>query len=180
MPKILFIGDSLIAYYDWQGHFPAFSCVNLGLPGETVAGCRGQVPDILRRHPNADLIVLMIGTNNLVMSQFGFLVEYEQLLADLHGGYPQAIIAVCSLLPFELPWLAPSAIERLNDLLKELANKDWGVYLDICESFQAGESRSCFVEDGVHLSEEGYRRWSAVLADRLNTLPLVSLNNLQG
>jgi lysophospholipase L1-like esterase len=169
--KILFIGDSLIAYCDWQNHFPGFSCVNLGLPGETVAGCRGQVPQVVDRHPKADLIVLMIGTNNLVMSQFDFLAEYSQLVADLHGSYPEATIAICSLLPLELPWLAPSAVERLNDPLKELANQDWGVYLDICESFKARETSSCFVEDGVHLSAEGYRRWLAVLADWLNTLP---------
>lgn len=171
MKKILFIGDSLIAYCDWQGHFPGFSCVNLGVPGETVAGCRSQVPQILSRQPQADVVVLMIGTNNLVMSEFGFLGEYEALLADLHGGYPQASIAVCSLLPLDLPWLASGAVERLNDLLKELAKQDWGVYLDICESFNVGETSSCFVEDGVHLSNEGYRRWSAILADWLLTTP---------
>ncbi|MBU0680549.1 MAG: hypothetical protein KKD73_03915 [Proteobacteria bacterium] len=169
--KILFVGDSLIAYYDWQRSFPGYSCVNLGVPGETVAGCRGQVPEILRRHPQTDLVVAMIGTNNLVMADFGFLREYEGLLADLHDGYPQATIAVCSLLPLELPWLAPGAVERLNDLLKELANQDWGVYLDICHSFKDGETRSCFLEDRVHLSAEGYRRWAAVLANWLRKQP---------
>lgn len=170
MEKVLFVGDSLIAYYDWQQDFPALSCVNLGVPGETVAGCRSQVPQIVVRHPRADLVVVMIGTNNLVMSEFGFLADYEALLAGLHDGYPQASIVVCSLLPLQLHWLAPGAAERLNDLLKELANQDWGVYLDICASFHAGETASCFSEDGVHLSDEGYRRWSAVLAECLNTL----------
>lgn len=171
MRKILFVGDSLIAYCDWQHHFPGLSCVNLGLPGETVAGCCHQVPQILSRHPQADLVVLMIGTNNLVMSDFAFLADYERLLADLHAGYPEATIVVCSLLPLALAWLAPGAVERLNDLLKELANQDWCVYLDICESFTAGDTSSCFVEDGIHVSAEGYRRWSALLADWLKTLP---------
>lgn len=130
--NILFAGDSLIAYHDWQRDFPGYACVNVGVPGATVAGCRGQVPEILRHHPQADLVVVMIGTDNLVIAGFGFLSEYEELLADLHGSYPQATIAVCSLLPRALPWLAPGVVERLNDLLKELANQDWGVYLDIC------------------------------------------------
>ncbi|MEN8256873.1 MAG: GDSL-type esterase/lipase family protein [Thermodesulfobacteriota bacterium] len=171
MQNILFVGDSLIAYFDWQQRFPEFNCVNLGVPGETVAGCRGQVAQIVGRYPQADFVVVMIGTNNLVMSEFGFLAEYEQLVADLHANYPGATIALCSLLPLQLPWLAPGAVERLNDLLKELAKQDWGVYLDICESFQDEDPVSCFVEDGVHLSNEGYRRWSAVLADWLETLP---------
>ena len=171
MENILFIGDSLIAYYDWQQRFPGFNCLNLGVPGETVAGCRAQVPQIFSRYPHADLVVVMIGTNNLVMSEFGFLAEYEQLLGELHKNYPEASIVVCSLLPLQLPWLAPGAVERLNDLLKELAKQDWGVYLDICESFQAEEPVACFVEDGVHLSDEGYRRWSAVLEHWLAPLP---------
>ncbi len=169
MEDILFIGDSLIAYYDWQQRFPEFSCVNLGVPGETVAGCRSQIPRIYERYPQVDIVVVMIGTNNLVMSEFGFLGEYEQLLAELHNSYPKAIIVLCSLLPLQLTWLAPSAVERLNDLLKELAKQDWGVYLDICESFQSEDPAACFGDDGVHLSDEGYRRWSAVLADWLNS-----------
>jgi lysophospholipase L1-like esterase len=169
--KILFVGDSLIAYFDWQECFPDYSCVNLGVPGQTVAGCQGQVAQIIERHPRTDIVVLMIGTNNLIMSEYGFLGDYEQLLGDLHDAYPNAVILACSLLPLELPWLAPSAVGRLNDILKELANQDGGVYLDICEAFLAGETRACFVEDGVHLSNEGYRRWSAVLADWLRTKP---------
>lgn len=171
MKKILFVGDSLMAYCDWQRHLPGFSCVNLGVPGETVAGCLGLVPQVLERHNEADVVVLMIGTNNLVMAEFGFLRDFEQLIADLHAGYPQAVIAVCSLLPHNLPWLAPSAVDRLNDLLKELANQDGCVYLDICASFRAAGTGSCFVEDGIHVSDEGYLRWSALLSEWLATRP---------
>ena len=169
MQKILFVGDSLIAYFDWQQRFPAFDCVNLGVPGETVAGCRSQVSRIAERHSEADMVVVMIGTNNLVMSEFGFLGEYEQLLADLHDAYPQATMVVCSLLPLQLAWLAPTAAPRLNDLLKGLAKQDWGEYLDICASFLEDDPGSCFAEDGVHLSDEGYRRWASVLAGWLDT-----------
>ncbi len=171
MQQILFIGDSLIAYYDWQHHFPAFTCVNLGMPGETVAGCCSQVPQMVGRYPRAELLVVMIGTNNLLHSDFAFLGHYERLLAALHDSYPQATIAVCSLLPLQLPWLAPGAVERLNDILQEFARQEWGVYLDICASIKAGGSSSCFAEDGVHLNKEGYRRWSLVLGHWLHTLP---------
>lgn len=171
MKKILFVGDSLMAYCDWQRYLPGFACINLGVPGETVAGCLASVPQVLRRHGEADVVVLMIGTNNLVMSEFGFLADYERILADFHAGYPQAVIAICSLLPHNLPWLAPNAVGRLNALLKELANQDCCVYLDICESFRAAGVSACFVEDGVHVSDEGYRRWSTVLGSWLATLP---------
>lgn len=167
MEKILFVGDSLIAYYDWQQRFPQFDCVNLGLPGETVAGCLGQVPQVAYRHPEADRLVVMIGTNNLVNSDYAFVGQYEGLLAALHKAYPAATVAACSLLPLQLSWLAPDTAARMNELLKDLANPDWSVYLDIYASFQAVDTASCFSEDGVHLSAEGYRRWAAVLADWL-------------
>jgi lysophospholipase L1-like esterase len=167
--KILFLGDSLIAYDDWQRRFPACVCVNLGLPGATVADCLARLAEVIHHHPRADMVVVMVGTNNLLMSEFGFLGQYEALVADLRAGYPRAVIAVCSLLPLPLSWLAPGAVARLNGLLKELAKQGGGVYLDICASFMAGGTRDCFAADGVHLSEEGYRRWTALLADRLVT-----------
>lgn len=167
MAPTLFVGDSLIAYYDWQARFPELHCVNLGLPGDSVAGCLARLPGIVRRQPGAEQVVLMIGTNNMVNSDYAFVGLYERLLDELHHAYAGAGVVVCSLLPLQLPWLAPDTADRLNDHLKALAKPDWAVYLDICASFQAAETSSCFLEDGVHLSDEGYRRWSAVLADRL-------------
>lgn len=167
--KVLFIGDSLIAYYDWQHRFPECRCVNLGLPGATVADCLARRAEIIQRHPRADMVVVMVGVNNLLMADFGFLGGYEALVAALRTGYPQAVIVVCGLPPLALPGLAPGAVARLNGLLKELAKQGGGVYLDIQASLTAG-GPGCLAEDAIHLSAEGYRRWSALVAEQLAML----------
>lgn len=160
--RILFIGDSLIAFYDWQEYFPKFACVNLGVPGETVAGWLGLTAQAGRRYPEAEYLVVMLGANNICQQDYGFFADYGILLDELRCLYPEAQIIVCSLLPHELPWLAGTAISRLNESLEILARERGDLFLDLYTPFVA-QGGGCFMEDGVHLAEMGYRIWSDML-----------------
>jgi lysophospholipase L1-like esterase len=61
---------------------------------------------------------------------------------------------------------------RLNADPKELCASSGITYLDVFSSFvdAAGRPRvSCLLDDGVHLSDEGYRVWSAVVEEFLKS-----------
>jgi lysophospholipase L1-like esterase len=160
--QILFAGDSLIAFFDWQVCFSDFDCVNLGVPGETVQGWRGLVEQAARRYNNPAYLVVMLGANNICQQDYSFLPSYEALLADFRKVYPAVEIIVCSLLPHELPWLHSSAVVRLNESLQVIAEDGKNIFLDICTDFLE-QQPGCFEEDGVHLSKKGYEIWSNVL-----------------
>ena len=48
-PHLLFIGDSLIQFFDWQKRFPAYQITNLGVAGESVQGLLARIPALNER-----------------------------------------------------------------------------------------------------------------------------------
>ncbi|MBC8317571.1 MAG: GDSL family lipase [Desulfobulbaceae bacterium] len=167
MKKVFFIGDSLIEFFDWQRRFPEYDIDNEGIAGETVRGLLLAFPHITSRLDVPDAVVLMIGTNNLAMDDYAFLGDYQEILDSFQSLYPGCRVAVTSLLPLYLPWLAPDAVERLNDILRQKAEKSGGDFLDIFSRFRdAGKGeRGLFLEDGVHLSDAGYAVWAKALEE---------------
>ncbi len=163
--KILLLGDSLFAFYNWQLRLPAYDIVNQGVPGETVAGLLRRLPGEVSAAGEPDTVFIMIGTNNLAMDDYTFLPEYGAILHRLSDLLPKAGVVITSLLPLRLSWLAESAVARLNKSLLELARRFGVDYLDVYDAFTPGgkADSSCFLEDGVHLTDEGYQRWSDVL-----------------
>ena len=167
--KLLFLGDSLVEFYNWQACFPQHTTINGGMAGETVAGLMANLPRILRRCPDPERVIIMIGTNNLLREDYGFLPDYERILATLTTTLPPEQITITSLPPFQGAHLAPSAVPRLNQGLLQLSQQKKTAFLDLFAAFntEAKPVGACFTEDGVHLSDLGYAIWSACLSRSL-------------
>ncbi|MGV1097856.1 GDSL-type esterase/lipase family protein [Thiovibrio sp. JS02] len=164
--RVLFLGDSLIEYYDWQDRFPDQAVRNAGQAGETVAGLLARLPGLLQRRPTPEMVILMIGTNNLLMEDYAFLPDYGRILATIAAQAPAAGIACTSLLPMPLSWLADTAVARINASLHRLVTGAGASYLDLYAAFtKGGEPAAAYFEgDGVHLSGPGYALWSREIA----------------
>lgn len=167
--KILLLGDSLIEFFDWQHRFPSYTMLNRGVAGETVGGLLARLPLLENSVKDADTVVVMIGTNNLAMDDYSFLPDYKKVLDFLKREFPLARLAVTSLLPIRLPWLADNAVERVNVSLQKLAEDCSADYIEVYEPFMVCREKgdTCFLEDGVHLTDAGYERWATVLAEYL-------------
>jgi len=169
----LVIGDSLIAFGDWQEMFPGVSVHNCGLAGETVAGLLARLESTIAGLAPPDLVLIMSGINNVVMEDFTFLGTYEKIIQLLAARFPQARIVVNSLLPVRLPWSNDTAVPRVNTMLCRLAERLGVTFLDIFRNFIDERGRldgRCFLDDGVHLSAHGYRVWAGALADFLDNV----------
>ena len=166
MKRILFIGDSLIEFFDWQARFPGHIIINLGIAGETVEGLLSRVKRIITEHPSPDMVFIMTGINNLAMEDFGFLDSYEKLLEVLAASYPHAGLFAHSLLPTMLPWISNASIEGVNRSLAKMAKEKGAHYIDLYQRFideKGGPVKAYLLSDGVHLSEEGYAVWAETL-----------------
>lgn len=168
--KLLFIGDSLIEFYDWQRRFPAHAVANLGMAGETVGGLLHRLGSLNIQTMAPDLVILMIGTNNIAREDYAFIPDYERIITSLAGTCPETWLVITSLLPLRLPWLAGNAIPRLNAALQKICRHRQLLYLNVFDLFITSEAAgdgSCFLADGVHLSALGYRVWSAAVEELL-------------
>jgi lysophospholipase L1-like esterase len=166
MKNVLFIGDSLVEFFDWQGRFPGYTIANLGIAGETVEGLHARIGKIIRQYPSPNLLLIMTGINNVATEDLGFLDSYRGIVEALSSAYPHARIVLHSLLPTLLPWVPNERIQEVNLSLHTISRAMNVEFLDLYPVFidpQGNPVRDYLLPDGVHLSEKGYSRWAEVL-----------------
>ena len=169
--RILFIGDSLTEFFDWQRRFPGHEVVNLGTAGETVEGLLSRIDRITRLSPPPDVIFLMTGINNVAMEDYDFLDSYRRIVEKTSSSFPETRLFIQSILPAVIQWISDEHIRELNRSLHEIAEKEGKEYLDIYSLFvgPGGSAvKEYFLPDGVHLSDVGYAAWSKALERLLN------------
>ncbi len=168
--NILFIGHSLIEFFDWQERFPDHSVANLGIAGETVEGLLSRIGKITDKYRSADLAVLMTGLNNMAMDDFGFFGALAEAIERLRAAYPSARIVLSSILPTALEFIPNESVRGVNDKLRNLARDSRIEFMDIYNLFVDGMGapiKDLFLDDGVHLSDRGYSVWSKALETAL-------------
>ncbi|HSW63719.1 MAG TPA: GDSL-type esterase/lipase family protein [Dissulfurispiraceae bacterium] len=170
MKELVFIGDSLTEYFDWQSRFAEYHVYNLGVSGESVE-------ELLERLPNTkllflpDYIFVMTGVNNLWRGCSSILPLYERILNGIKAEFAGAGIVVQSILPVAMR-LDPNLILTINQSLRTMASMLSIYYLDVHSLFFGSDGelfRSYLDIDGVHLTSEGYAVWAAAVEKFLNT-----------
>ncbi|HSH14330.1 MAG TPA: GDSL-type esterase/lipase family protein [Desulfurivibrionaceae bacterium] len=169
LSRLLLVGDSLVEYGDWQELLPGREIVNLGRCGEAVEELRERAANLVRRQAQPDLLLVMIGTNNVAMERFDFLEPYADILEIFRGAWPATLLVVNSLLPMDLYYLAPETVVRLNDRLRTLAERKSTLYLDAWRALVDQDNLALpgILEDEVHLTARGYQLWAGALAELL-------------
>jgi lysophospholipase L1-like esterase len=163
MRRLAFIGDSLTQWFGWDRRFPEYGVYNLGISGERVESLLARTPDIYNEVADPDFIFLMTGINNIAEEHFGFLNDYREIVRNFTTHYKRANIVVQSILPTALDWIDNNRIKDFNRKLAEIAQEFKADYLDVYRLFvdtQGSPKFDLLMEDGVHVSGNGYEVWA--------------------
>jgi lysophospholipase L1-like esterase len=163
---LVFIGDSLTEWFDWQRRFPDYTVTNLGVSGEPIEGLLERRDRIRSQIDDPDYIFLMTGINNLAMEQYSITDSYREIVRNLTTWYKKSTVVVQSILPVTLEWVSNNVIKDTNRGLAEIAREFHAEYLDVYSLFvdSKGNPKSVYLQDdGVHLSGKGYEVWAKVV-----------------
>lgn len=168
--NLVFIGDSLTEWYDWDRRFPEHRVLNLGISGETVEELlerRDRIRAVIR---DPHRVFLMTGINNVLMERYEIAVPYGEIVRNFTTWWKGAAIVVQSLLPVEMPWTDNDLIKDINRRLAEISREHQAEYLDLYGLFvdKVGKPKPGLLsDDGVHLASKGYEVWSRAVEEYL-------------
>ena len=170
---LVFIGDSITQGWNgagqthWEKHFAPLGAVNFGIGGDMTQNLLWRLEYGATENLDPKAVMLLIGTNNLSFTRD----EPETIAAgviavvdSLGESYPNADILVMGVFPrSELPdHPARARIARINQIISQVETREHVTYLDITNQLLEidGKISKTVMPDFLHLSEEGYRRWT--------------------
>ena len=164
---IFLVGDSLTDQGNWTQLLNQNKIKNRGIRGDTTIGVLNRLDDIINPQPKK--IFIMIGINDLWnedRSVEQILVNYQKILTSFQEKTPQTQVYIQSLLPInnrDYPIkIDNEEIMEMNQKLEALANQFNYQYLPIYPQFvdESNQLKTTYTNDGVHLTNEGYRVWA--------------------
>lgn len=168
---VVFYGDSLTAGGAWGEWYPYWTCINLGVVGDTVDGLHSRIQQVEMLQPSK--CFLMIGVNNLnydiPLEQT--LTQYEALLMDLSAqsdsiGMETYVLSLLPVREGEISYPTANAqIRQLNEGIAALAEQYGMTFVDMHPLFadEKGMLKAEYSYDGLHLSELGYQVWQEAI-----------------
>ncbi len=165
-PTFLILGDSLVAWFNWQKRIPHFKIHNCGVPGATTNELLLTIPRLKTNYTSPQLIMLMIGTNDVIMNNYEFLDDFKKVIIFLTKNYPSAELLVCSLLPIRYNGLGKKVITNVNTNIEIVCRKTGCCYIDVYSKFLL-TGGPLFQEDGVHITDTGYEVWARTVLEHI-------------
>jgi N-acetylglucosamine-6-sulfatase len=183
--ELAFIGDSITQGWEglgketWQEFYGNRKAINLGVGGDRTEHVIWRLT-----HGNLDNIqpkvaVLMIGTNNTghSMQDPQQVAEgVKKILEILHERVPNTKVVLHGVFPRGRTQFDEKRLNNvaINQIIRRFADGEKVHYLDIGDRFlePEGSLHEQIMPDALHLSQEGYRRWSSALEPKLKELGL--------
>ena len=173
---LVFIGDSITQGWHnagkahWDTHFAPLGAVNFGIGGDMTQNLLWRLKYGATENLDPKAVMLLIGTNNLSFNKD----EPETIGAgvtavvdELTESFPNADILLMGVFPRSEDQDNPARnkINRINNLISQLGTRSHVTYLDITDQLleSDGTLSKEVMPDFLHLSDEGYRRWTEAI-----------------
>ena len=159
---VVFVGDSLTEYGEWNDFFPLKKLSNRGVAGDTAKDIMLRMDSI--HSTKAKKVFLMVGINDIYANILikKILKNYKKIIISLKDKNFEVIVQ--STIQCQIEICGEETIIKVNLLNKELKalSKNMGVsFLNLDElSAESGLNKD-FTYDGIHLNAFGYQYWAS-------------------
>ncbi|MCE7063193.1 GDSL-type esterase/lipase family protein [Dyadobacter sp. CY343] len=169
---IVFLGNSITFWAEWQELLGNKRIRNRGIPGDTSYGILDRLDEVTGGKPAK--VFLMIGINDLAKNTPGHVLtnNYKRIVRRIKTKSPKTRIYLQTMLPTndsfkKLPnhCNKDELIREVNSGLAILAKEENAVFIDLYSHFvnHEGKLKKELTWDGVHLTAEGYQLWAEIL-----------------
>jgi lysophospholipase L1-like esterase len=170
---IVFIGASSFARWtNLAESFPDLAVVNRGFGGSELAECVTYASRVVVPYAPR-IVVLYAGENDLNRGVTPEVIasDFDRFSHVIHTSLPAARLVVTGLKPSLLRWKLRDGMHQTNRLIQTRCAADRScTYVDPWPSMIGTDGTpkpELFVEDGLHLTPEGYKAWTRMLRPHL-------------
>ncbi len=166
--SLLFVGSSSIRMWDLKKSWPGTPAINNGFGGSTLADSI-HFFDRLFVPYDPLAIVLYAGDNDISngLTPDEVVADFKKLSKLIRDQFPETPVIFIAIKPSQLRAKLWPPMKETNDAIASLCKNDPNLYFaDIARPMLKEASpppEAWFLKDGLHLSEMGYKRWTAVI-----------------
>lgn len=162
---IVFVGSSSIRLWDLQKWFPGFPVINRGFGGSIMSDSVYFADRIVTKY-KPRTVVVYAGDNDVArgVTPVDVADDFREFVAKVRAALPEVRIVYVSIKPSIARWDSYQQMTDANRRIQQIAGADPMIeFVDIATSMIGDDGKprhALFVDDGLHLSDVGYRLWS--------------------
>lgn len=166
---VLFIGSSSIRMWKTAEAFPDYNVVNRGFGGAHISDMLFYIEDIVLKHKSPECIVFYCGDNDISAKKSPERVyeNYVQFVRQVHQKFPNVPFIYIPAKPSLNRWELWENMKLLNNKVRTLSDSSPLLYYAEIEPPMLGTNgkpkADLFIEDGLHLSDKGYKIWTRIV-----------------
>lgn len=172
---ILFVGSSSIRMWKTAEAFPDMPVINRGFGGSHFSDLLYYYDElVLPYDPSA--VVLYEGDNDVASGKSNDQVfeDYLEFTNRLSSDFPDARLVFVPIKPSSSRWELWSQMKEANQRIKEhMSENDQFYYVDLASPILGSDGTpddSLFLDDLLHLNEDGYAKWNTAIRPTLEML----------
>lgn len=169
---IIFLGNSITAYTNWNELLGLPKARNRGISGDTTFGILQRLDEVIEGKPAK--IFILVGINDISRNFPDSLIlrNYKKIINRIQFGTPETEIYIQTILPvnntftrYTRHYNKDQHIYTINKGLKNIAKNQRVTLINLHPHFLDKEGRldKKYTEEGLHLNAMGYRLWAEIL-----------------
>ncbi|MEX0662976.1 MAG: GDSL-type esterase/lipase family protein [Balneolaceae bacterium] len=173
--SILFVGSSSINFWNTAEAFSDYPVINRGFGGSHISDLLHYYDQVIGRF-DPSLIVFYCGENDIAsgLNSDKVFDGYKELLSRIEQDFPNTHFLYITIKPSSSRLEYTEPFTEFNHWVKTFnKTNDRLHYIDLATPLTNGNGRSddsFFVDDLLHLNEQGYEIWSERMAEFLKTM----------